>query len=83
MLTQHKVLMDDQGARDLGSCFHFIPDIKYLGERKTPLQSQPLPSRQGTGRLGVLGWQKHKASQELAGLLCHRGLTWYLAGLDT
>lgn len=34
MLIQHKVLMDDQGGRDLGSCFHFIPDIKYLGEQK-------------------------------------------------
>lgn len=45
VLIQHKVLMDDQGGHDLGSCFHFIPDIKYLGERKTPLQSQPLPSR--------------------------------------
>lgn len=45
VLIQHKALMDDQGGHDLGSCFHFIPDIKYLGERKTPLQSQPLPSR--------------------------------------
>lgn len=34
MLIQHNVLMDDQGGCDLGSCFHFIPDIKYLGEWK-------------------------------------------------
>lgn len=54
MLIQHNVLMDDQGGCDLGSCFHFIPDIKYLGEWKMPLQSQPLPSRWGMGRLGVL-----------------------------
>lgn len=45
MLIRQNALMDDPEARDLGSCFHFIPDIKYLGEWKMPLQSQPLLGR--------------------------------------
>jgi hypothetical protein len=65
VLIQQNALMDDQGGCDLGSCFHFIPDIKYLGEWKIPLQSQPLPWRWGTSSLGVLGWCKCKISQEL------------------
>lgn len=46
--------MDDQGAVDLGSCFHFIPDIKYLENGKCLSNYSPCLECRGMGSLGVL-----------------------------
>lgn len=56
------LLMDDSGGRDMGSCFHFIPDIKDLGGWKMPLWSQTLALEIGSQQSGcsqLTQMQKH------------------------
>lgn len=52
VLIQQKALMDDQGGCDLGSCFHFILDIKYLGEWKNASPITALALEVGNGQCG-------------------------------
>lgn len=77
MLVQQNALMDDGGGRDLGSCFHFIPD-KVFGRMENASPITALALEVGDRQSGCSRLTQMQNHPELIKPLCHKGLicTW-------